>query len=132
MTGRIRNARVAGVSIDCEDHRVLSEFYARLLGGRVIWTTDGAAGVSAAGYHLVAQRVSPYERPQWPGTSVVHLDLTCEPEDLDAFRAHALECGAVLADDQPDARWVVLLDPAGHPFCLTPLVTSSAVASPTE
>lgn len=80
MTGRIRNARVAGVSIDCDDHRALSEFYARLLGGRVIWTTESAAGVSASGYHLVAQR---------------------------------------------DARWVVLLDPAGHPFCLTPVVTAA-------
>ncbi|MBO0983541.1 VOC family protein [Rathayibacter sp. SD072] len=122
MNGSVRNARIAGVSIDCVDHRVLSAFYARLLGGRVAWVTDDAAGVSAAGYHLVAQRVSPYRRPQWPGTSIVHLDLTCEPEDLAAFRAHAEECGAVPARDQPDARWVVMLDPAGHPICLTPLI----------
>jgi catechol-2,3-dioxygenase len=117
----VRGARVAGVSLDCEDHRELASFYARLLGGHVTWMTDTAAGVSVGNYDLVAQRVSPYARPTWPGTSIVHLDLTCEPADLPAFQEHAEQCGAEVAPHQPDERWVVLLDPAGHPFCLTPI-----------
>ncbi|RZI55165.1 MAG: VOC family protein, partial [Zymomonas sp.] len=32
---------------------------------------------------------------------------------------HAVECGATEAEEQPDPRWRVLLDPAGHPFCIT-------------
>ena len=83
------------------------------------WVTDTAAGVAVGSYRLVAQRVSPYARPTWPGTSVVHLDLTCEPDDLPAFRTYAEQCGATLAPYQPDERWVVMLDPAGHPICLT-------------
>ncbi|MCR6704763.1 MAG: hypothetical protein NVV66_18580, partial [Cellulomonas sp.] len=31
----------------------------------------------------------------------------------------AVALGARLADPQPDPRWRVLLDPAGHPFCIT-------------
>jgi len=121
MDGVVRGARVAGVSLDCADHRELADFYARLLDGQVDWVTDKAAGVSVGSNKLVAQRVSPYTRPTWPGASIVHLDLTCQPEDLPAFRARAEECGAVAASFQPDERWVVMLDPAGHPFCLTPI-----------
>ena len=41
-------------------------------------------------------------------------------DDLDAMEELALELGAVKPDHQPgDGRWRVLLDPAGHPFCLT-------------
>ena len=94
MDSMVRDARVAGVSLDCEDHRELAVFYARLLDGHLDWVTDTAAGVSAGSYRLVAQRVSPYTRPTWPGTSIVHLDLTCDPEDLPAFTTHAERCGA--------------------------------------
>lgn len=48
----------------------------------------------------------------------MHLDLAAA--DLDAAQAHALNLGAVLAPEQPSPdRWRVLLDPAGHPFCLS-------------
>jgi len=120
VDGVVRGVRVAAVSLDCEDHRELASFYAHLLGGSVRWVKDTAAAVSVGSFDLIAQRVSPYSRPTWPGASIVHLDLTCEPGDLPAFRRHAEECGAVVAPHQPDSRWVVMLDPAGHPFCLTP------------
>lgn len=38
--------------------------------------------------------------------------------DLQAAVAHALELGATIADYQPQQTVRVLLDPAGHPFCL--------------
>ncbi|MEU7863688.1 VOC family protein [Nonomuraea sp. NPDC049141] len=35
----------------------------------------------------------------------------------------ALAAGATKATDQPNPdRWRVLLDPAGHPFCVTTLI----------
>jgi hypothetical protein len=45
-----------------------------------------------------------------------HLDL--EVEDLDAAVAHAVEVGATVAAFQPQDHVRVMLDPAGHPFCL--------------
>ncbi|BDZ58948.1 VOC family protein [Barrientosiimonas endolithica] len=46
----------------------------------------------------------------------LHLDIgVC---DLDAAVADAQRLGARLADFQPQDDVRVLLDPAGHPFCL--------------
>ncbi|WP_394253569.1 VOC family protein [Arthrobacter pityocampae] len=122
MDSPIRGARIAGISLDCADHRALGAFYARLLNSAVLWQTQTATGVQAGDYKLVAQEVPDYVQPMWPGTSIVHLDLTCEPADLPRFQELALQHGAALVLDQPDLRWTVMLDPAGHPFCLTPLV----------
>jgi hypothetical protein len=46
-----------------------------------------------------------------------HLDFRAD--DLDAMEELARGLGAATPDHQPgDGRWRVLLDPAGHPFCL--------------
>jgi hypothetical protein len=47
---------------------------------------------------------------------MMHLDI--EVEDLAAACEHALSCGANLAECQPQEHVRILLDPAGHPFCL--------------
>jgi hypothetical protein len=47
---------------------------------------------------------------------MLHLDL--EVDDLESAVAHALASGARLAEHQRQPRARVLLDPAGHPFCL--------------
>jgi hypothetical protein len=48
----------------------------------------------------------------------MHLDLAVE--NVDEAEAEAVHLGAIRATDQPAPdRWRVLLDPAGHPFCLT-------------
>jgi hypothetical protein len=47
---------------------------------------------------------------------MLHLDF--EVTDLDQAVAHALSLGAELPDHQPQDTVRVLLDPAGHPFCL--------------
>ncbi len=79
--------RFAGVSLDCGSPAELATFYVKLLRGRLLWdNADNAdsAGVQVPGLVLVMQRVQDYQRPQWPGESIVHLDLT--------------------AGDQPDGR----------------------------
>src|ERR1700733_7870190 len=120
MTGDASGSvtRFAGVSLDCADPQVLADFYLTLLGGGVLWRSAGSVGVRVPGVVLAMQRVAGYRRPAWPGSSVVHLDLTAG-EDVDRAAARAVEAGAVQAEEQPDARWRVLLDPAGHPFCIT-------------
>ena len=41
--------------------------------------------------------------------------------------ARAVAAGAKEADFQPDHRFRVLLDPAGHPFCITTVVPPGLV-----
>ena len=110
---------IAGVSIDCPDHERLARFYLDLLSAELLWSTSTAAAVRCGTYVLIAQKCVPYVPPQWPGASVLHLDLNGE-RDVDELVEHAVSVGASLATHQPDERWTVLLDPAGHPFCITP------------
>src|SRR6266516_6522184 len=113
-------ARLAAVSLDCADPGALADFYLTLLGGALLWRAADSAGVRVPGVVLAMQRVAGYRPPAWPGSSIVHLDLAPAADaDLEVASARAVEAGAVRADHQPDQRWLVLLDPAGHPFCIT-------------
>lgn len=47
---------------------------------------------------------------------MIHLEIRVD--HLEAAVAHAVRCGATLAEDQPQDEVRVCLDPAGHPFCL--------------
>ena len=110
--------RFVGVSLDCADPSELAEFYLQLLGGRLLWSRPSSVGVQTPGLLLIPQRVADYEPPSWPGSSIVHLDLTAGAELVLAER-RAVTLGAQIVEPQPDPRWRVLLDPAGHPFCIT-------------
>ena len=113
-------ARLVAVSLDCADPQLLADFYRAALGGRQLWAKESSVAVEVPGAVLVAQRVDGYVPPIWPGSSLVHLDLTASDLDVAAERMVAL--GATWPEEQPDPRWRVLLDPAGHPFCLTPFM----------
>jgi catechol 2,3-dioxygenase-like lactoylglutathione lyase family enzyme len=118
-----RPARLVGISLDCPDPQRLADFYRGLLGGRQLWAKESSVGIEVPGAVLVAQQVDEYVRPDWPGTAIVHLDLTAD--DLGAAEERAVALGATLPE-QPDPRWRVLLDPAGDPFCLTSFTPGSA------
>jgi hypothetical protein len=47
---------------------------------------------------------------------MMHFDF--QVGDLDSAVAEAVALGASVATDQPQDNVRVLLDPAGHPFCL--------------
>jgi predicted enzyme related to lactoylglutathione lyase len=121
-------ARRGFVSIDCADPGPLAEFWAAMLGGDVMFTTDGAVDVRTEWLWISAMKVNGYTPPTWPGSDVpkqVHLDLAVD--DLDAAVAEAQALGARLSDVQPaPGRWRVLIDPAGHPFCVTTLIPPEA------
>jgi len=114
--------RFVGVSLDCGNPAELATFYVKLLRGRLLWDNADSAGVQVPGLVLVMQLVQDYQRPRWPGESIVHLDLTAG-DQLDEPEAQAVALGAQPVDAQPDRRWRVLLDPAGHPFCITTLTS---------
>jgi len=119
-------ARLGGVSLDAEDPRALASFYRDLLSLELAFESDEFVALKGAGIWLTAQRVEGHRPPDWPESDVpkqLHLELAVD--DLDGAEAAAIELGATKATTQPSPeRWRVLLDPAGHPFCITTLLPS--------
>lgn len=113
---------LAAMSLDCADPQQLAAFWRELLDGEDVFSGPDNAGVRTGGTLLVMQRVDSYRPPSWPGTSILHLDLGVDGPLQDAVE-RALSAGATEAANQYDERWNVLLDPAGHPFCLTTVTT---------
>jgi hypothetical protein len=114
------NTTVMGVMLDCPDAKVLSAFYAELLGKPVTYEADGIAMIGEDGAQPVLfQQVDDYTAPQWPDPAhpqQCHLDVLVD--DLDAAEQAALSLGATrLESDGKTFR--VYADPAGKPFCLT-------------
>jgi catechol 2,3-dioxygenase-like lactoylglutathione lyase family enzyme len=114
-----------GVQLDAPDPDALADFYARLLGWQVFSDPDGPGAAVAptedAGYNLAFQLEPRYTRPVWPtveGQPQMSMHLDIEVDDLEHAVAYAIEEGAELADFQPQDNVRVMLDPAGHPFCL--------------
>ena len=114
-------ARLGSIALDCADPSPLGTLWAELLGGEVAFTSADFVAVKTDRGWLAAVRVEDYRAPSWPDGVIpkqMHLDLAVD--DLDRAEAEALRLGAVRAHDQPSPdRWRVLLDPAGHPFCLS-------------
>ena len=120
--------RWTGVCIDCADAGELAAFYARLLDWEIV-AGAGSPWVQladpAGGVHLNIQAEEWYEPPVWPeepGAQAKMLHFEILVDDLEAAIAHAVAAGATVAPHQPDDRnqagLCIMLDPAGHPFCL--------------
>jgi catechol 2,3-dioxygenase-like lactoylglutathione lyase family enzyme len=112
-----------GVTLEAPDPHVLLVFWSEIL-GKPIWNeteSGGAVDFGEGVASLGVQKASVYEPPVWPpepGRPGMQLHLEVEVTDLEAAVEHALELGATLADYQPQDDVRVMLDPAGHPFCL--------------
>ena len=122
MRGRTPTAAWS-VVLDAPDARELAGFYVELLGWEIGTDEDGWVTLrppQGPGY-LAFQTEPDHRPPVWPGTGdqqrmQLHLDL--EVTDLDAAVEDAVALGARVADFQPQDDVRVMLDPAGHPFCL--------------
>jgi len=116
--------RTMFVTLDCADARTLAEFWAAMLGGTIVFSTPRSVGVRSEAGLIAAMIVDDYRPPTWPEPDVpkqIHLDLGVD--DLEAAVTEAIRYGATPAAVQPapEARRI-LLDPAGHPFCLTTMI----------
>lgn len=115
------NIRLGSIALDCADPVGLGAFWAELLGGQVTFSNEEFAAVKTDRMWLAATRVEDYLAPTWPEGPVpkqVHLDLAVD--DLGQAAERAVALGAVRAETQPAPdRFLVFLDPAGHPFCLS-------------
>lgn len=115
--------RINSTVLGAPDPSALADFYQKLLGWiRVTdepdWVRlDPPGGGTGLGFQLEEKHVPPV----WPADEgdqqmMMHLDILVE--DLNEAVKWALESGATLADFQPQLDNRVMIDPAGHPFCL--------------
>jgi catechol 2,3-dioxygenase-like lactoylglutathione lyase family enzyme len=121
---------VTSITITAPDPRQLAAFYARLLGVEVTTieepredepATAGWAQIRTERLTLNFEFEQFWRQPRWPAAAgeqfaSQHLDI--HVENLDDAVAWAQQCGATLAGVQRLAQVRVMLDPAGHPFCL--------------
>ena len=133
--------RLSGPVIGCGDAWELADFYASFLG----WDIVGRSERDPGGWALVKspnrqqklefQREEPFVPPTWPTVAGeqqmgMHLDIAVDGlapmSAMDERRQqfgeavqYAVSLGARVAEHQPQPeRVLVMLDPAGHPFCL--------------
>jgi catechol 2,3-dioxygenase-like lactoylglutathione lyase family enzyme len=122
MRGRTKTAWW-GVVLEAPDAGALARFYSVILGWPIVtdkpeWATIAPEGTVS----YMAFNTSPeYVPPVWPAADgkqqmMMHIDVAVD--DLGAAVEHAVELGATVADFQPQETVRVMLDPAGHPFCL--------------
>jgi catechol 2,3-dioxygenase-like lactoylglutathione lyase family enzyme len=121
--------KLSSVVIDSNNAEELSEFYKNLLGWEKKVYNHSKNGdwivlvnKDESTTRLVFQQIDNYIKPVWPEEKdkqqqMLHLDFYSN--DVDASVKHAIKCGATLADYQ-SGDWKVLIDPAGHPFCIVP------------
>jgi catechol 2,3-dioxygenase-like lactoylglutathione lyase family enzyme len=115
--------RLSSTVLGTTDPRGLASFYRELLDWKVVkespeWVVlrpdDDTAGLS---FQLEESHVPP-TWPSGPGDQQMQAHLDIAVDDLDAGVARATALGASLAAYQPQDDVRVLVDPAGHPFCL--------------
>lgn len=118
------------VTLDSRNADELADFYQKLLGWTIRFTNtdEGLKFVGLVnetiGVTLLFQEDSDYVPPVWPiepgqQQHMMHLDF--HTNDLEKDVNHALACGAKLAQTQHSDKWRVMIDPAGHPFCIEKL-----------
>jgi len=112
-----------GTAIEAPDPGALAAFYSQLLGWTVVDEQPGTVVVAAphGSTFVVFQHASDYQRPVWPPEAgqqrpMMHFDF--QVAELESAVTEALTLGATVAGHQPQENVRVLLDPAGHPFCL--------------
>jgi len=112
-----------GVVLEAPDGPALAAFYSRLFGWDIAKEEPDGAAIQVPGTssYLAFQSAVDYVPPVWPATGgrqqmMMHIDVAVD--DLDAAVAAAVELGATVHEHQPQDDVRVLLDPAGHPFCL--------------
>ena len=113
-----------GLAVEAPDPASLARFYSELVGWPVVHEEPGTTVLATrpdGSNFVVFQQADDYEPPVWPPAGrqqrpMMHFDF--QVGDLDSAVAGAQAAGATVADHQPQSHVRVLLDPAGHPFCL--------------
>jgi hypothetical protein len=112
---------LACVVVDCLDPVPVAEFWAAAAGGEITRRDADSAWLEIGDRTVIWRAVPGFRPPTWPAPDVplqTHQDFWID--DLDAAEAALLALGATPAPHSPPREdgAVVLLDPAGHPFCI--------------
>jgi hypothetical protein len=112
---------LAAVIIDCMDAEPMVEFYQAACGGEIVSSDGDSGSLRVGGMTVIFREVEGYLAPTWPSSDVpmqVHLDWFVD--DLSEAEVLLHQHGATTPEHQPhrDSGLVVMLDPAGHPFCI--------------
>ena len=108
-----------GVVVDCPDDVGLMRFYHELTGMPVGDYGDAFPVIAAHGVALAFQEVKDYQPPTWPSQDrgqQLHLEFVTD--DIPGAITYAESIGATRAPDASFDDYTVMLDPAGHPFCI--------------
>jgi len=114
---------IIGIAFDCPNADELADFYVKLSGWNKEISSDEWSGIrTPQGVLLVFQTVENYVPPVWPWKDgeqqqMAHIDF--KVDDLREAEKHALKHGAKKAEIQYYDTSTVMIDPAGHPFCLS-------------
>jgi catechol 2,3-dioxygenase-like lactoylglutathione lyase family enzyme len=129
-------SQLFAVTLDCPDPRSLASFYRGFLGGHLTASNDDFVVLTLPGaaMRLDFQRVTNSAAAPWPSPTAarrLHLDFVVD--DLDEREQRVSALGASRADSQPGGgRFRVMVDPAGHPFCLATVGAATTPALPVE
>lgn len=112
-----------GTVLGTPDPIGLGRFYAALIGGdlderEVDFVTLHRSGSTT---YLAFQLEEDHQPPVWPsgpGDQQMQAHLDIGVRDVAVAVDEAGRLGASLAEHHPQANVRVMLDPAGHPFCL--------------
>lgn len=115
-------ARFSLVALDCPDPYALAAFYQAITGGEIKQSTadeDWVRLQTGTGADIGFQRDRNHTPPGWPDGPPQQAHIDFDVPDLDDAERAVLALGATKASSQPSPdSWRVLIDPAGHPFCL--------------
>jgi glyoxalase superfamily protein len=113
---------LAAITIDCGDPAPMAAFYAAAFAAEVSHADDTGAWIHIGADLLVLVRtVDDYRPPTWPATDIplqMHFEMWVD--DIEEAETRLRELGATTPDFQPLRQHgnLVMLDPAGHPFCI--------------
>ena len=112
-----------GTVLGTPDPAGLGRFYADLLGGELDLRDGDFVTVKLDGrYYLACQLEADHRQPVWPspgeGEQQMQAHLDVGVSSVAEAVEDAVALGARLAEFQPQDDVRVMLDPAGHPFCL--------------
>ena len=105
------------VVVDCEEPRLLADFWCRVLGYRIVSEADGVVAIAADG--TTFPRIEfVLDETHVRRKSPLHIDLDPDDQDAEVARLVALGARRVDVGQAADATWVVLTDPEDNAFCV--------------
>jgi predicted enzyme related to lactoylglutathione lyase len=124
-----------GICLDCSDAEEMARFYGEVFGWEVTGRDEPDTRLGGAGWICMSgpaggpsvsfQAERWYVPPAWPevaGAQTKMMHFEDDVDDLDAAVQLVVRAGGRVAPTQPQDRdpatLRVMLDPAGHPFCL--------------